>query len=352
MTLNVDGLTHQYGSETAVDDVSFTVENGELVALLGPSGCGKTTIVQAIAGHISPAAGTISLRGQAVTNQPPEARGVGIVFQEPTLYPHLTVAENVAYGLRAQGLEAAEREMTVASFLSLVDLSASHDAMPAELSGGQRRRVELARALAPEPDILLLDEPLSALDRALRRRLQEEIRRIQAETGVTTLVVTHDQKEAMSLADRLVVIDDGQIAAVGKPRTLYHSPPNQFVGSFLGRTNTLMATVVDRASSKIEIAGTAIAVPSLPETNQAVVQIRPDALTVESSDSSSADALTFSGRVVGVSDLGAQYDVEIELSSGERLVGTVQHSPPAVGDSISVGVGRRDLVVFDQESPL
>ena len=348
MTLDVSGLTHQYGSKLAIDDVSFSVGDGELVALLGPSGCGKTTIVQAIAGHITPTAGTVSLRGQAVTAQPPEARGVGVVFQEPTLYPHLTVAENVAYGLKAQGMGATEREQRVESVLALVDLSASHDAMPTELSGGQRRRVELARALAPKPDILLLDEPLSALDRALRRQLQAEIRRIQAETGVTTLVVTHDQQEAMSLADRLVVIQEGQVAAVGEPRELYHSPPNRFVGSFLGRANTLEATGVDRTQSVIWVGGTAIEQPDPPETDQPVVQIRPESVTVGSADDSSADEITFSGQVVKVSDVGTQYDIEIELPTGERLVGTAQRSPPGVDETVSVGIDRRDLVVFDE----
>jgi len=347
MTLEVEGLSHRYGSETAVVDVSFSVDDGELVALVGPSGCGKTTIVQAIAGHITPTAGTVSLRGQAVTTQPPEARGVGIVFQEPTLYPHLTVAENVAYGLRAQGVGPAERERRVDSCLSLVDLSASREAMPGELSGGQRRRVELARALAPEPDILLLDEPLSALDSALRQRLQNEISRIQAETGVTTLFVTHDQQEAMSLADRLVVIDDGQIAAVGEPRTLYQSPPNRFVGSFLGRSNTLAATVLDRSSSTIEVGGTEIVAPSLPETDQPVVQLRPEAVTVSSTDHSSAAEITFTGRVVDVGDMGRRYDVEIELSTGERVTGTVRRSPPAVGETVSLSVDQRDIVVFE-----
>ncbi len=348
MTLEINGLSHQYGSKQAIDDVSFTANDGELLALLGPSGCGKTTIVQAIAGHIRPTAGTISLRGEPVTTQPPEARGVGVVFQEPTLYPHMTVAENVAYGLKAKGIGPTERHERVESFLSLVDLSAVRDAMTTELSGGQRRRVELARALAPEPDILLLDEPLSALDRALRRRLQDEIRRIQAETGVTTLFVTHDQQEAMSLADRLVVIQDGRIEAIGEPRRLYHSPPNRFVGSFLGRSNTLTATVVDRERSVLSVAGTEIERPGLPESNHPVVQIRPDAVTVGSTDSSSSDEITFSGQVTAVSDRGTRYDVEIELAASERLIGTVQHSPPAVGQTVSVGVARRDLVVFDQ----
>ena len=343
MTLTVEALTHHYGSEPAVRDVSFSAGNGELLALLGPSGCGKTTIVQAIAGHISPTAGQISLRGEPVTDQPPEARGVGIVFQESTLYPHLTVAENVGYGLKANKVAAEDRHQRVDEYLSLVDLPASHDAMPDELSGGQRRRVELARALAPEPDVLLLDEPLSALDSALRRRLQAEIRRIQDETGVTTLFVTHNQREAMSLADRLVVIDDGEIAAVGGPRTLYQSPPNQFVGSFLGRSNTLPATILNGESSAIAVDGTRIELPEAPETAQPVVHIRPEAITV-----GSVGEITFTGYVRAVFDRGSHYDIEIELSSGDRIVGTSQHTPPSVDAQVSVGVDRRDLVVFDE----
>ena len=343
MTLEVEGLSHRYGSETAVDDVSFLVDDGELVALLGPSGCGKTTIVQAIAGHITPTAGTISLRGERVTDQPPEARGVGVVFQEPTLYPHLTVAENVAYGLKARGMPADQRQRRVDDYLSLVDLPETHGSMPAQLSGGQRRRVELARALAPEPDILLLDEPLSALDSALRRRLQNEISRIQAETGVTTLFVTHDQQEAMSLADRLVVIDEGQLAAVGEPRSLYQSPPNQFVGSFLGRSNMLTATVADGDPPALTVDGTRIECAEPLTSTEPVVHFRPEAVAV-----GSRGEITLSGTVRTVSDCGSHYDVELELSNGERLVGTAHRSPPVVDETVSVGVAQQDFVVFDE----
>jgi len=342
MTLDIKGLAHHYGRERALDDVSFSVDDGELVALLGPSGCGKTTIVQAIAGHITPTAGTVSLRGERVTDQPPEARGVGVVFQEPTLYPHLTVAENVAYGLKARGMPADERQRRVDDYLSLVDLPEAHGSMPAQLSGGQRRRVELARALAPEPDILLLDEPLSALDSALRRRLQNEISRIQAETGVTTLFVTHDQQEAMSLADRLVVIHEGTVAAVGEPRSLYQSPPNRFVGSFLGRSNTLAATV-DGDVPAIMVDGTRIEWPEASNAAEPVVHFRPEAVAV-----SSTGEITLSGTVRSVSDRGSHYDIEVELSNGERLVGTCQHAPPAVDEQLSVGLRRRDLVVFEE----
>jgi ABC-type Fe3+/spermidine/putrescine transport system ATPase subunit len=219
--LELDGLSHRYGDERALEGVSFGVAHGELVAILGPSGCGKTTILQAIAGHVSPTAGCVRLRGKDVTATPPEARRVGLVFQRSTLYPHMAIDENIRYGLTARGIGGDEQDEIVAEYLELVDIVDQRGARPSELSGGQERRAELARALAPQPDILLLDEPLSALDRALRDRLREEIARIQRETGVTTLFVTHDQEEAMALADRIVVVNDGRVEAIGEPRALY-----------------------------------------------------------------------------------------------------------------------------------
>lgn len=348
MMLNVDGLSHQYGTERAVSDVSFELAEGELVALLGPSGCGKTTIVQAIAGHITPTAGRISLRGTDVTNITPEHREVGIVFQQSTLYPHMTVAENVAYGLGAREIEPRRREAIVTEYLELVDLADQRESYPVALSGGEKRRGELARALAPEPDVLLLDEPLSALDRTLRLRLRDEIARIQRETGVTTLFVTHDQEEAMSLADRLVVLQEGHLSAVGEPRALYQSPPNRFVASFLGRTNTLSATLVDRDPPTIEIGSTAVVVRDPPdgiETTQPTAYIRPDAVTVDATDTPETE-ITLLGVVQSVSDIGNRYDIHVQLASGDTLVAERKHSPLAVGDQVRVGFDQRDLIVF------
>ncbi|WP_331233982.1 ABC transporter ATP-binding protein [Natronorarus salvus] len=349
MTLSLRGLTHRYGNEPAVEDVSFAIGSGELVALLGPSGCGKTTIVQAVAGHVRPTGGRIRLRGEDVTDRPPESRRVGIVFQRPTLYPHMTVAENVAYGLAARGMDVDEREVVVSRHLDLIGLADRHEAYPAELSGGQARRVELARALAPEPDLLVLDEPLSALDRALRERLRGEIARIQRETGVTTLFVTHDQEEAMALADRLVVMDDGRVAGIGTPRELYETPPNPFVASFLGRSNQLSATLLEREPPTVAFGGTEVVLEpgaDPTETGCLAVHVRPEHLWL-GVPWSEVD-VTFSGTVRGISDVGRRYDVVVALETAEEIVVEHDGTPPAVDDRVAVGVDREDVVLLQE----
>ncbi|AUX10742.1 molybdate/tungstate transport system ATP-binding protein [Halalkaliarchaeum desulfuricum] len=358
MILELDDLTHRYGDELAVDGVSIGVGAGELVAVLGPSGCGKTTIVQAVAGHVQPSGGRIRLRGADVTDDPPEARQVGIVFQHSTLFPHLTVEENVEYGLKARDVPPGHREEVVTRFLELVDLPEQREAYPSELSGGQKRRVELARALAPEPDVLLLDEPLSALDRSLRVGLREEIARIQAETGVTTLLVTHDQEEAMSLADRLVVMDDGRVAGIGPPRELYESPPTPFVASFLGRSNALSATLADGTPPTIEIGGESARLPEGCEpgtvTGTVDCHVRPEdvTMTVGVTDGSGDedDVLSLQGVVRRVADVGRRYDVTVELETGAELVAERAARPPERGTRVEVRIRPADVAVFDSEN--
>lgn len=348
MMLELDGLTHRYDDEPAVESVSFGIEAGELVAVLGPSGCGKTTLVQAIAGHLSPTAGRVRLRGGDVTDDPPESRRVGLVFQEPTLFPHMTVRENVAYGLEADGLADEAVSTQVEEYLSLVALDDHADTGPDELSGGQRRRVELARALAPEPELLVLDEPLSALDRQLRTQLQEEIASIQAETGVSTLFVTHDQAEAMALADRLVVMREGQVSAVGPPRELYESPPNRFVAEFLGRSTTLALPVSGRHTPAIELGGRLLRVRTEPqtETPEAVTaHLRPRDLSL---DGSSTD-LALSGTVESVTDRGRRYDVTVDLEGGEAVELERTDEPPSVGENVRVGCALDALSLFDED---
>lgn len=354
MMLELDNVTHSYGDKQAVEDVTFGVEAGELVALVGPSGCGKTTLVQAVAGHVRPTAGRVVLRDRDVTALPPESRQVGIVFQQPTLYPHMTAGENVAYGLATRESDAGRRSAIVDEYLELVDLSDRRDAYPRELSGGEKRRVELARALAPEPDVLLLDESLSALDRGLRVQLREEIARIQRETGVTTLFVTHEQEDAMALADRLVVLNGGRVAGVGEPRTLYESPPTRFVASFLGRSNMLSGTVAAEQSPTVAIGEQELlidgadsdAVQGSVTAGQSVVcHVRPDALTIKEPAASGTEPL-LDGEVVQVRDVGSRYDITVEVAGENHITVEQSTAPPAPGDAVVVVAPRDKLTIF------
>lgn len=349
MILRLENVMHYYGSERVLTNISFGLQDGELVALLGPSGCGKTTITQTIAGHVQPSNGQVILRDRDVTRSPPESRNVGLVFQESTLFPHMTVSENVEYGLSARDLAQEEREAQVAEYLDLVDLDNQYDAYPAELSGGQRRRAELARALAPQPDVLLLDEPLSALDRALRERLGEEISRIQREIGVTMLFVTHDQEEAMALADRLIVMNDGKIIGSGPPRSLYESPPTPFVASFLGRSCEFSATVTESDPLSIKFGENEISVKSHKEYERGSTvccHIRPNRLSLQTAGKGGSDP-TVEGRVTQIVDIGKRYDVSVRTETGDDLL--IEHfgQPPAVGEKVTVGIPKQQITVFD-----
>lgn len=242
--LSVQGLTHSYGGNNAVSDVSFTIEPGEIVALLGPSGCGKSTVLRAIAGLIQPKTGKIVLGDQELANVSARARGIGMVFQNYALFPHLTVAENIAYPLACQQISRAERKQRVAEMLSLVRLNEFGHRLPRELSGGQQQRVAVARAIAGRPSLLLLDEPFGALDRALRFDLQVELLHLQKTLGITTLIVTHDQEEAQSLASRLVLMNKGNVEQIDTPMAVYDQPKTLFVNTFIGQTNQLQGTVL------------------------------------------------------------------------------------------------------------
>ena len=241
--LQLTGLTKTYGDFRAVADVNLDIGQGELVVLLGPSGCGKTTTLRMIAGFIAPTAGEIRLGGNDITRQPPWKRNTGLVFQSYALFPHLSVADNVAFGLRMRKLPQPQIATKLTEVLRLVRLEGLADRLPRELSGGQQQRVALARALVIEPDILLLDEPLSNLDAKLRHEVRVEIRELQKELGLTTVMVTHDQEEALTMADRLVVMANGQVQQVGSQRDLYENPANTFVAGFVGRTNFLHGRV-------------------------------------------------------------------------------------------------------------
>ncbi|THD78783.1 MAG: ABC transporter ATP-binding protein [Phenylobacterium sp.] len=234
-----EAVTKRFGAETAVDDVTLEIAEGEFFALLGPSGCGKTTLMRLLAGFETPDAGRIRLAGEDVTDMPPHRRPAHMMFQAYALFPHLTVAQNVAFGLKAQGRPKREIAVRVEEMLALVRLEGLGGRKPDELSGGQKQRVALARALAPAPRILLLDEPMAALDRKLREETQFELKRLQAALGLTFLIVTHDRDEAMVVGDRLAVMRDGRIVQVGTPAELYERPAGRFVAGFLGEVNLI-----------------------------------------------------------------------------------------------------------------
>ncbi|TKX76087.1 ABC transporter ATP-binding protein [Halorubrum sp. GN11_10-6_MGM] len=254
VAVELDGVTKRYGDTAAVDDVSIRVREGEFFTLVGPSGCGKTTTLRLIAGFEEPTEGTVRFGGESVAGVPPEDRDVGVVFQSYALFPHMTVGENVAYGLNfAEPPEGVTRDERVAELLELVDLPDAADRDPESLSGGQQQRIAMARALAPGPDVLLLDEPMSALDARLRERLRAQVKRIQSELGITTIYVTHDQEEALAISDRVAVMNDGAPEQVAPPRTVYREPASQFVAAFVGDNNVFAGRVAD-ATAEGELA--------------------------------------------------------------------------------------------------
>ena len=253
MNIFIERLSKRFGDTVALDAVSLNIEEHELFFLLGPSGCGKTTLLRTLAGFYQPDSGELRFGTRRMNGVPAHQRSTGMVFQNYALWPHLTVAQNVAYGLEVRGVTAHELETRVRAALGTVQMEAYATRSPNQLSGGQQQRIALARALVVQPDILLLDEPLSNLDAKLRLEMREEIRRIHSETRITTLYVTHDQKEALSLADRMAVMRDGRIEQMGDPRSVYRNPSSRFVADFIGETNWLEGTVSGGQGSEISV---------------------------------------------------------------------------------------------------
>jgi putative spermidine/putrescine transport system ATP-binding protein len=282
--LVLSGLSKRFGDTVAVDDLSICVRKGELVSLLGPSGCGKTTTLQMIAGFVEPSAGAVTLNGQDLLSVPPRARGLGIVFQSYALFPHLTVAGNVAFGLEMRRVPRRERAERVREALALVGLDALATRLPRQLSGGQQQRVAFARALVIRPSLLLLDEPLSNLDAKLREGMRDELRAIQQRTGATTLLVTHDQAEAMALSDRIVVMNHGRAEQVASPQDAYARPASPFVAQFLGRTNVLKGTVQNTDGRSILRVGDACWTLAQPCCDSPVmISVRPERIAFAAS---------------------------------------------------------------------
>lgn len=320
-SLTLDGVTHRFGTFIAVKDVRLTIAAGEFVALLGPSGCGKTTLLRIISGFIGQSEGRVLFDTDPVDALPPNRRNVGIVFQNYALFPHMTVRENVAYGLEARGTPKDNVRRRVDEMLRMIHLEALAERYPRQLSGGQQQRVALARALAPDPKLLLLDEPFGALDKGLRLDMQIEVKRIQREYGVTTILVTHDQEEALSMADRIAVMNAGAIEQLAAPNDIYDSPTTLFVNQFVGHTNLLAGKLVrsEAASSEVLLTnGTTLVceVPSNLPVNSAVqVSVRPERFRV----SREAHAGAIPARVTVAMPLGPHVVYECEAGTGAPI---------------------------------
>jgi putative spermidine/putrescine transport system ATP-binding protein len=347
--LEIEGLSKHFGRTVAVHEFSLDVRDGEFVMLLGPSGCGKTTTLRMIAGFIAPTAGRVRLGGKDITVLPPWKRDTGMVFQSYALFPHLTVAENVAFGLEMRKIQKSDIPKRVTEALRLVRLDGLADRLPRQLSGGQQQRVALARALIIRPDVLLLDEPLSNLDAKLREMVRVEIRELQHELGITTVMVTHDQEEALIMADRLVVMSDGAVRQVGSQRDLYERPADRFVAGFVGRSNLLAGRVVGPGRFETE-AGVAIACLD-GALGPGVIALRPERLALGAAAAGLDNHL--SGTVELVSYLGSSIDVHVRVSSADRVVVSVPNRAdgtlPQEGDRIDVGWPATAAVVLPGE---
>jgi putative spermidine/putrescine transport system ATP-binding protein len=337
--LEIDRLEKSFGTNRVVRAFDLAVAEGEFISLLGPSGCGKTTVLRMVAGFERPSAGTIRIDGRDVVNLLPRQRNVGMVFQAYALFPNLTVAENVAFGLKVAGRPRAEIATRVDEMLRLIGLPELGGRYPFQLSGGQQQRVALARALAPQPKVLLLDEPLSALDHKIRVSLRQEIRAIQRELGITTIFVTHDQEEALSISDRIVVMNGGIAEQVGDPFEVYNRPATRFVASFVGTLNLLDAEVIEPATGAVSVDGQRLDLgrPLDAAPGAAIaLALRPEALSVGNAPHQTA---RLTGRVEDVGFLGSVVRVRVAL--GRHLLSIdmfnrAAERPPAIGETIDL----------------
>ena len=331
--LTLRSLTKVYGEVTAVDGVDLGIAKGEFISLLGPSGCGKTTTLQMIAGLVEPTRGTIALDGRDITQEKPNRRGLGIVFQSYALFPHMTVAQNVAFGLEMRKVARDEREKRVQQTLALVHLAGMAERYPRQLSGGQRQRVAIARALVIEPPVLLLDEPLSNLDAKLREEMQFELRRIQRSVGTTTIMVTHDQAEALSISDRVVVMEQGRMTQVDAPYRLYDRPASAFISAFVGRMNRLEGTWHRYGG---QVAGVVLPCEAagLSEGNSVTLSIRPEKILLQGPGQGLID-----GRIASRFFLGSSWLFSVETPLGLIVVSVPNQGsePSAEGDTVSLG---------------
>ncbi|SDM54658.1 putative spermidine/putrescine transport system ATP-binding protein [Cryobacterium flavum] len=329
--ISLRDVTKRYGKKAVVDAINLVIEPGEFMTFLGPSGSGKTTTLNMIAGFVTATEGLLHIYGKPVAKLPAHKRDIGMVFQNYALFPHKTVAENIAYPLERRKIGKAEQKTMIAGALDMVRMGEFGDRYPADLSGGQQQRVALARALVYKPRVLLMDEPLGALDKKLREWLQKEIKRIHREVGSTFVYVTHDQEEALSLSDRIAVFNNGRIEQVGSPAELYQKPETLFVGRFLGESTVLSGSMVGTVDgiSTLDISGHAIRVPGQKKSSSLAILIRPENITLyeEGTEPGSSDMNTLPVTVLDANYLGSAWRCEVELPDGS--VGTVREAHSA-----------------------
>lgn len=348
-------LTHihkSFGSSVAVEDFNLTVQQGEFVSFLGPSGCGKTTTLRMVAGFEIPTSGTITINGKDLTNVPPNKRNVGMVFQSYALFPNMTVAQNVGYGLKIAQKEKPFIDQRVSEMLSLIQMSKFADRYPYQLSGGQQQRVALARALAISPEVLLLDEPLSALDAKIRISLRSEIRSIQQQLGITTIYVTHDQEEALSLSDRIVVMSQGKMEQVGTPFEIYNFPQTQFAANFVGSLNTAKAEVSDPAKGWVTVDGvkfiTATDIKSRKQGDAIRISIRPERFSfaeIQKKDN------VLDCTIENITFLGSVVRIQVKIGNSNFNMDTFNNpflELPKIGSKEQVTCSKEAVLVLDE----
>jgi putative spermidine/putrescine transport system ATP-binding protein len=348
MALRIEHVSKSFGHLQALIDVDLEFPHGQLICLLGPSGCGKTTLLRCIAGLETPTAGHIRLDGQDLTHTPAHQRNFGMVFQSLALFPHLSVGDNIAYGLRIRGVDQAGRRNRVKELLELVRLPGVEDRAVAQLSGGQRQRVAIARALVLNPKLFLLDEPLSALDAKLREAMQIELRLLQRRLGISTIVVTHDQREAMTMADLVVVMDHGRVQQVASPLDIYRSPRNAFVADFIGISNLVPGTL--SGPDAVLVDGRPIRVARPPDRivdgARVILSIRPEEVHVRPGQANGENHLA--GEVSFVRDLGASVEITVQCGEQQVLAVTTPRERPrvAIGDPVVVELPAAACVVL------
>ncbi len=348
--LSIQHVKKTFADLTVVQDFNLDVGTGEFISFLGPSGCGKTTVLRMVAGFEEPSSGSIVIAGKDVTRLKPNQRKIGMVFQAYALFPNLTVAQNIAFGLKVAGVPKADSDKRVAEMLELIKLPTFGDRYPYQLSGGQQQRVALARAIAPKPKLLLLDEPLSALDAKVRVSLRDEIRSIQKELGITTVFVTHDQEEALSISDRIVVMYGGKAEQVGTPFEIYNRPATKFVANFVGTLNVLEGTVTDPASGKVKVGTSEVALKGKLNGSKAgdtlSLALRPEAISLGRQPGRDA---TLGGEISEVSFLGSVIRVRVGVGNETVSLDTFNSPaspPPTVGERAEISFSPEDVLVL------